>query len=181
MRNFAKELHQINSLEKYLLDMKYGLYTDFGDTIKEWLLENKNKNNPFIIKFDDEYILFKDAEINVWNANSKILPTYRIYGLVVTPRFDTIDRAFRCSTTFNFESKFEIVEYEEFIKILEEKKHKIFENTEENYDFQYKYSAFYRFYEDGPYAKYNSYFNDEYIQNFLNEMFKREDEEYEND
>lgn len=176
LESFKKELKEIKIIQESAHKLEVDVYRRIEKYIKEWFASKVEPFTPLVFKIDNRYVLYQTLDTQVWDLNNKILSTFKVIGLVLNEKYDNVDSAFKDFTTFNIDSKIEIVDYDEFLEKFETHKKKIL--SKDNYDFQWEHAAFWQFY-NGAYDIYQPFFNDDLTNNFISEMMKREEKEYE--
>lgn len=175
-QEFKEELKKIKTIQETAHEMEVDVYKRFEKHIKEWINSKTENKISVVFKVDNRYVLYDSLDTAVWDVNKKVLTTFKIKGLVLNEQYANVDAAFKSFLTFNMDSEFEVVEYSEFIEKLEAHKNMIL--AKEEYDFQWEHALMWRFHDD-VYEPYYRFFNDEITHDFMDEMMKREEEEYE--
>ena len=174
-QEFKDELKNIKTIQETAHKLEVDVYKRFQKHIKEWFNSKTENKISVVFKVNNQYVLYDSLDTAIWDLNHKTLTTFRINGLVLNEQYDNVDQAFKSFLTFNMDSEFEVVDYNDFIEKFEAHKKKIL--AKESYDFQWDYAAIWRFHDD-VYEPYYRFFNDEITHDFIDEMMKRE-EEYE--
>jgi hypothetical protein len=172
-QEFKEELKKIKTIQETAHKLEVDVYKRFEKHIREWFNSKTENKISVVFKVDHRYILYDSLEIAVWDLNHKTLPIFKINGLVLNERCAEVDAAFKSFLTFNMDSVFEVVDYNEFIEKFEAHKNMIL--AKESYDFQWDHAAIWIFH-DEVYEPYYRFFNDEITHDFIDEMMKREEE-----
>ena len=173
---FLKIKENLNEQRKKIYEEEYLLFNDWINNLNLFLGDDKN---GFLIVNDSIYIKYDsiDSKIfNTFNISEPPLYYYRLYGLTVSDSGKSIDTTFSHCISINIKDKIKKCTEKEFFTQLNMCCEKIFNNSEENFNFQYKcYTS--RFYD--YILKSHDYFKlfPDYVHDFLNKLEERYNQE----